>query len=123
MKTSQEIIERLRGRAKIRRAIPRVTDGADRISDECETAAVKIEQLEADLAHWKANHAALVRRCAIYSQRPDLPVDRIPAADAYQAVIDRQAAEMRDFKRELGVDEDEHLVDILIRLKREKEKT
>lgn len=32
------------------------------------------------LAQWKSNHADMVRRCAYLSQRPDLPVDRIPAA-------------------------------------------
>jgi hypothetical protein len=39
-----------------------------------------IIHLNHQLAHWKANHADMVRRCAYLSQRPDLPVDRIPAA-------------------------------------------
>jgi hypothetical protein len=30
-------------------------------------------------AHWKANHAHMAARCALLSQRPDLPVDRLPA--------------------------------------------
>lgn len=32
-----------------------------------------------DSEHWKSNHADMVNRCALLSQRPDVPVDRIPA--------------------------------------------
>lgn len=35
--------------------------------------------LVAQVAHWKANHSDMAMRNAILSQRPDLPVDRIPA--------------------------------------------
>lgn len=38
-------------------------------------------------AKWKANHDAMVMRCALLRQRPDLPVDRIPAADAFRRKI------------------------------------
>jgi hypothetical protein len=37
------------------------------------------EDLRAELKHWKSNHADVVSRLAIATQRPDLPVDRIPA--------------------------------------------
>lgn len=30
-------------------------------------------------SHWKANHADQVARCALLRERPDLPVDRLPA--------------------------------------------
>lgn len=33
----------------------------------------------ANVRHWKANHDNMVSRCALLSQREDLPVDRIPA--------------------------------------------
>lgn len=39
----------------------------------------KIESLEKELHHWKSNHKAMVHRCAMLRDRPDLPVDRIPA--------------------------------------------
>lgn len=35
--------------------------------------------LKEELREWKANHEQMVRRCAILRERPDLPVDRIPA--------------------------------------------
>lgn len=37
------------------------------------------EKAEAEALHWKANHANLKSRLAFVTQRPDLPVDRIPA--------------------------------------------
>lgn len=42
-------------------------------------AAARHEAANAD--HWRANHANLVARCALLRERPDLPVDRIPAYD------------------------------------------
>lgn len=39
----------------------------------------RIENLEKELHHWKSNHKAMVHRCAMLRDRPDLPVDRIPA--------------------------------------------
>lgn len=44
-----------------------------------EKADRRIAELEAEVAHWKANHADIVKRKALLEQRPDLPVDRIPA--------------------------------------------
>jgi predicted nucleic acid-binding Zn-ribbon protein len=46
-------------------------------------------QVDADLAeiaHWKANHRNMVEKCAFLSQRPDLPVDRIPAYERLAAL-------------------------------------
>lgn len=55
----------------------------------------KVESLEARIAeqakeiqHWKANHDTMVTKAAFLSQRPDLPVDRIPA---YQELVAVQA--------------------------------
>lgn len=57
------------------------------------------EHAEAERDHWKANHADIVNRAALLSQRDDLPVDRLPAyremerlqkeVGAKQAEIDR----------------------------------
>lgn len=46
-------------------------------------ASLTVAQLAADAAHWRANHAHMVARCAYLHQRPDLPVDRIPAFEAH----------------------------------------
>lgn len=39
----------------------------------------QIDALDRAVAHWRANHGDMVRRAALLSQRPDLPVDRLPA--------------------------------------------
>jgi hypothetical protein len=39
----------------------------------------KILKVIQDSEHWKSNHKDMVSRCALLSQRPDVPVDRIPA--------------------------------------------
>jgi hypothetical protein len=44
-----------------------------------EYSAPNLEALRAEVKHWKSNHADVVSRLAIATQRPDLPVDRIPA--------------------------------------------
>ena len=44
--------------------------------------------------HWKANHADMVQRCAALSQRPDLPVDRLPAIAKYEAMLNALQAQV-----------------------------
>lgn len=68
------------------------------VQSRCRQAADKIEAFERDLAHWKANHADMVRRNAALSQRPDLPVDRLPAIAQYE----REIAELRKQLAELA---------------------
>jgi hypothetical protein len=46
------------------------------LSQEVRNKILKVIQ---DSEHWKANHKDMVSRCALLSQRPDVPVDRIPA--------------------------------------------
>ncbi len=43
-------------------------------------------ELESMLKHWRSNHDDLKQRLAFVTQRPDLPVDRIPA---YEALLRR----------------------------------
>lgn len=51
-----------------------------------------------DANHWKTNHADQVARCALLRQRPDLPVERLPA---YQELVRLQEA-LRDTRDGLG---------------------
>ena len=51
----------------------------EELENELEKAHSEIHKLKKELAHWKSNHADMVSRCALLSQREDLPVDRIPA--------------------------------------------
>jgi hypothetical protein len=39
----------------------------------------RVKELEKELQNCQANHKDLVSRCALLRERPDLPVDRIPA--------------------------------------------
>ena len=41
----------------------------------------EIESLKQQVNHWKANHDNMVLKNAVLSQRPDLPLDRIPACE------------------------------------------
>lgn len=52
----------------------------------------EVEQLRLEVAKWKNNHNQMVQRNAMLRQRPDLPVDRIPAIKAYEAKIDKLKA-------------------------------
>ncbi|MEC5161692.1 MULTISPECIES: hypothetical protein [unclassified Janthinobacterium] len=54
-----------------------------------------IEALQAELAHWKSNHANLAQRCQYLAQRLDLPVDRIPAYLAHVEEIKTLALALR----------------------------
>ena len=44
----------------------------------------QIKYLESQIAHWKSNHDNVVNKLRLFTQREDLPVDRIPA---YRYVI------------------------------------
>lgn len=67
-----------------------VDDGSLQMdADEFAALRRKIAELEQDRGSWKAqaehfeaNHNNIVMRCALLRQRPDLPVDRIPAYNA-----------------------------------------
>lgn len=39
----------------------------------------RILALESEVRHWKSNHANQVARTGLLTQRPDMPVDRLPA--------------------------------------------
>lgn len=52
---------------------------------------------------WKANHDEMVQRNAVLRQRPDLPVDRLPAIERYETALQAAQAEVARL-RELGGD-------------------
>ena len=52
------------------------------------TAEDEIATLRARVKELEGNHKGLVLQNAMLRQRPDLPADRIPAAEAYQREID-----------------------------------
>jgi hypothetical protein len=61
----------------------------DLMTSGMEVKRQRIFDLVAERDHWKANHDNAVARCALLRERPDLPVDRIPA---YQELVRLQEA-------------------------------
>lgn len=53
-------------------------------------AIARIQELEALVRQWKANHEDMAARNAFLRQRPDLPADRLPVAD--RLIAERTAA-------------------------------
>jgi hypothetical protein len=50
-------------------------------------ASSVIAGLKEERDHWKANHDQMVQRNSVLRERPDLPVDRLPAIARYEARI------------------------------------
>jgi hypothetical protein len=66
--------------------------GSPAAPDGCCDTAFLLTQIDAyarQVRHWRANHAHLVQRNALLMQRPDLPVDRLPA---YRELVRLQQA-------------------------------
>lgn len=52
------------------------------------------DESPATAAHWKANHDNVVAKLRLFTQRNDLPVDRLPAYE-YVLRLERELAELR----------------------------
>lgn len=59
----------------------------DAVIDEKIEVTKRAESAESERDHWKANHDNMVQRNAVLSQRPDLPVDRLPAIREYERML------------------------------------
>jgi len=77
------IITELEAENKELRYYRSATQGAESAREkEIKSLTADRDRLAKELKHWQANHGDMVRRCQFLSQRPDLPVDRIPAYEA-----------------------------------------
>ncbi len=72
----------------IREHVEEIT-GAPCGPEPFDSLAEATKQRAAELRHWKANHADMVKRCAFLSERDDLPIDRIPAYARMSGEIER----------------------------------
>ena len=81
-----------------------LTGVIDRLMAENEHLSRYVYQLKREIHHKEANHKQLVNVNAILRQRPDLPVDRIPAIkaldEAYER-INRLTVENKELKCQL----------------------
>lgn len=100
------------GREKARYTIPCDVDRDDDclmdqyIAEQREQSA-RVRELEAEVAHWKANHDEMVRRNATLRDRPDLG-DRSRRMQELEAAIDVLGAECRESRWfVLGCEDDE----------------
>lgn len=83
-------------RRHIRDAYQNIIDYIDSLHVRI-TGSDCISILQNEVAHWKSNHDNQVARAALLTQRPDLPVDRIPAYQEMQRLQNR-VAELEDEK-------------------------
>lgn len=61
-----------------------IAEAADRMEEMQGQFAVQVQTIN----HWKSNHDSMVVKAAMLSQRPDLPVDRIPAYRALERLME-----------------------------------
>lgn len=68
------------------------------VQHDCDTC--RIEALQKEVTHWKANHADLKERLHVATHRTDLPSDRLPLFDKMKAEIAalQKENERLDFK-------------------------
>lgn len=60
----------------------------------------KVEELEYQVLHWKANHDNVMNKLRLFTQRKDLPVDRLPAYK-YVIKLEKENKELRDELQQL----------------------
>lgn len=60
-----------------------IVSAINEVADLREQLATALKERD----HWKANHAEMVQRNAVLRERPDLPVDRLPAIARYEAQL------------------------------------
>lgn len=70
------------------------------------TSGAKIHELNAEVTHWKANHAGVVERLRIAANRPDLPSDRFPTFDKLKAENKKLRIIMMSASKKLNSSED-----------------
>lgn len=63
----------------------------------------KLEELEYQVLHWKANHDNVMNKLRLFTQRKDLPVDRLPAYN-YVLKLEKENKELRDELQQLKSD-------------------
>lgn len=63
-----------------------------RENDELDDTHKKLAEAQSSEAHWRANHDSIVRKLRLFTQRDDLPVDRLPAY-GYVLELENQLAE------------------------------
>lgn len=75
------------------------------LTEQLRTLLFRLEQAEANAAHWKANHDNQVAKTRLLTQREDLPVDRLPAYAEMQRLQKRIAeleAGLLEARRAIG---------------------
>ena len=86
----------LKAVAELPKEIHLLSDAHKTLSDKYDLTNRKVKELTEEkkdllhiINHLKANHAELVAKNAILRQRPDLPVDRIPAIKALDEAYEK----------------------------------
>jgi hypothetical protein len=102
--------------AALKTAEDLITKRDEQIRDAERVIELQQEQMNRDAAtiirqrnmihHWQGNHADIVKRKALLEQRPDLPVDRIPAMREMESLQNRLTeAETRNALQQQAIEQ------------------
>lgn len=69
--------------------------------DELADVRKQLEEAQSSEAHWRDNHDNVVRKLRLFTQRDDLPVDRLPAYE-YVLELEKKLAEAQARLKEMG---------------------
>ena len=74
---------------------------SDKEALQADNAALtaRVKTLEGERDHWKANHDSVLGKYRLATQRPDLPVDRLPAIRKLEALEAKLAAAEKALER------------------------
>lgn len=102
---TNEYIEALKQSNDLKKTQARILELEQQLSDYHNTLESKLSKrneriidLEGQVNHWKSNHDNMQQKNAILRQRPDLPIDRIPAC----AFIDDAKAKINALEQQLA---------------------
>lgn len=82
--------------------------GVSQIQGAWEGYQAAIKKALPEIQRWKSAHNNMRTRCALLRQRPDLPVDRIPAYDHLiylETAVDAQQAIIQAYEKQLNINQ------------------
>jgi len=76
-----------------------MVDSETEMLEEISTLKAKVTALEAEVLHWKANHASVVTKSRILIERIDMPIERVKAFELIGQLQDSVSTWETDYKK------------------------
>lgn len=76
-----------------------MVDSETEMLEEISTLKAKVTALEAEVLHWKANHASVTRKSHILIERIDMPIERVKAFELIGQLQDSVSTRESDYKK------------------------